>query len=99
MCICMCLCACMQEGKCHDGAKPAQVSYLKDGKLFTTGFSRMSERQYALWDEVGTASFIIGKSTCSSYCHTLVFTFLQSAFEMEETSPKHFCLFCFCPEA
>ena len=26
--------------------------YLKEGKIFTTGFSRMSERQYALWDEV-----------------------------------------------
>nr|KAG5700277.1 hypothetical protein BaRGS_022904 [Batillaria attramentaria] len=41
----------ISEGKCHDGAKPSQVAYLKNGQLFTTGFSRMSERQYALWNE------------------------------------------------
>ena len=29
-----------------------QVIYLKDGRIFTTGFSRMSERQYALWNGV-----------------------------------------------
>jgi len=34
----------------HEGSKPAQVIYLKDGKIFSTGFSKMSERQYALWD-------------------------------------------------
>ncbi|XP_071094408.1 coronin-1C-like isoform X1 [Haliotis cracherodii] len=42
---------CLQEGAGHAGAKPAQVVYLKDGHIFSTGFSRMSERQYALWDE------------------------------------------------
>ncbi|XP_067687818.1 coronin-1C-like isoform X3 [Haliotis asinina] len=42
---------CLQEGPGHAGAKPAQVAYLKDGLIFSTGFSRMSERQYALWDE------------------------------------------------
>ncbi|XP_052229771.1 coronin-1C-A-like isoform X2 [Dreissena polymorpha] len=40
----------LKENKCHDGSKPSQVAYLKDEKIFTTGFSRMSERQYALWD-------------------------------------------------
>nr|XP_034337381.1 coronin-1C-A isoform X6 [Crassostrea gigas] len=35
---------------CHQGSKPAQALYLKHDKVFTTGFSRMSERQYALWD-------------------------------------------------
>lgn len=31
--------------------------FLADGKVFTTGFSRMSERQLALWDPVsGCAS-------------------------------------------
>ncbi|XP_070572329.1 coronin-6-like [Ptychodera flava] len=39
-----------QAGKGHEGAKPQRVVFLKDNKLFTTGFSRMSERQYALWD-------------------------------------------------
>jgi len=42
----------IQEGRGHLGSKPAQAVYLKDGKVFTTGFSRMSEREYALWDEV-----------------------------------------------
>lgn len=37
---------------CHQGAKPARAIYLRDGRIFSTGFSRMSERQYALWDEV-----------------------------------------------
>ncbi|KAK7087471.1 coronin-1C-like isoform X2 [Littorina saxatilis] len=41
----------VKEEKCHEGAKPSQVVYLKDGNLLTTGFSKMSERQYALWDE------------------------------------------------
>nr|KAI8753633.1 coronin-1C-like isoform X1 [Biomphalaria glabrata] len=41
----------VQEGKCHMGSKPAQCAYLKNGLVFTTGFSKMSERQYALWDE------------------------------------------------
>lgn len=40
----------LNEGKGHEGAKPSQVVFLKENKLFTTGFSRMSERQYALWD-------------------------------------------------
>lgn len=34
----------------HEGSKPTQVIYLKGDKIFSTGFSRMSERQYALWD-------------------------------------------------
>ncbi|CAN7988059.1 unnamed protein product [Ixodes pacificus] len=32
----------------HEGAKPQKAVYLRDGLIFTTGFSRMSERQYAL---------------------------------------------------
>jgi len=42
----------IQEGYTHEGSKSIQVVYLKNGSLFTTGFSRMSERQYALWDGV-----------------------------------------------
>ncbi|KER19648.1 hypothetical protein T265_11635 [Opisthorchis viverrini] len=37
------------EGICHQGSKPQQAVYLKDDRIFTTGFSPMSERQYALW--------------------------------------------------
>ncbi|VDO04645.1 unnamed protein product [Rodentolepis nana] len=41
---------------CHQGTKPQQAIYLKDGRVFTTGFSPMSERQFAIWakDDVET---------------------------------------------
>lgn len=42
----------LQEGQGHEGAKPQKAKFLKDGYIFTTGFSRMSERQYALRNEV-----------------------------------------------
>lgn len=41
----------LHEVCAHEGTKPTQVVYLKNGTVFTTGFSKMSERQYALWDE------------------------------------------------
>ncbi|ESN94102.1 hypothetical protein HELRODRAFT_115173 [Helobdella robusta] len=41
----------LSEACCHEGNKPTQVVYLKNDTIFTTGFSKMSERQYALWDE------------------------------------------------
>ncbi|CAI8034341.1 Coronin-1A [Geodia barretti] len=41
----------LQENKGHDGNKPSRVVFCgKTDKLFTSGFSRMSERQFALWD-------------------------------------------------
>lgn len=39
-----------KEVVAHEGSKPAQVQYLKNGVIFTTGFSKMSERQLSLWD-------------------------------------------------
>ncbi|CAD5120749.1 DgyrCDS9310 [Dimorphilus gyrociliatus] len=42
--------AVVKEHKAHEGTKPSQVVFLKNNLLFTTGFSKMSERQYALWD-------------------------------------------------
>ncbi|KAL5972238.1 Coronin-1B [Taenia solium] len=39
----------LKENICHQGTKPQQAIYLKDGRIFTTGFSPMSERQFALW--------------------------------------------------
>ncbi|XP_042903245.1 coronin-6 [Parasteatoda tepidariorum] len=44
-----------QEAMGHEGAKPQKAIFLKNGLLFTTGFSRMSERQYALRSEVAIA--------------------------------------------
>lgn len=39
-----------QESDGHEGSKPQQVAFCgKNDNLFTTGFSRMSERQYAIW--------------------------------------------------
>lgn len=39
---------CEAEGEGHEGAKPQRIVYLKNDLILTTGFSRMSERQYAL---------------------------------------------------
>ncbi|KAM7535782.1 hypothetical protein Aperf_G00000099489 [Anoplocephala perfoliata] len=39
----------LKENICHQGTKPQQAIYLKDGRIFTTGFSPMSERQFAMW--------------------------------------------------
>jgi hypothetical protein len=42
-----------QEGKCHEGAKPQRVVFCSNlGFLFTTGFTRMSKRMWAVWDQV-----------------------------------------------
>ncbi|XP_032784839.2 coronin-2B isoform X6 [Daphnia magna] len=42
----------IKEGICHVGSKSSKVVYLGDtGRLFTTGFSRQSDRQYALWSQ------------------------------------------------
>jgi coronin-1B/1C/6 len=41
----------LNEGACHEGNKPQRVVYLKDDRVLTTGFSRMSERQIGLWNE------------------------------------------------
>ena len=43
----------------HQGSKPAHVVFLKNNKIFSTGFSKRSERQYALWDEVGVAVVLV----------------------------------------
>lgn len=46
----------LQEGMAHDGVKACQAIFLKDDRIFTTGFSKMSERQYALWAAEGENS-------------------------------------------
>lgn len=33
------------------GTKCSKVTFLDNGKLLTTGFSRHSDRQYAIWDQ------------------------------------------------
>ncbi|XP_066983906.1 coronin-1A-like isoform X4 [Macrobrachium rosenbergii] len=42
----------LQEEICHEGSKACKVVYCGDtGRVFTVGFSRFSDRQYAVWDE------------------------------------------------
>jgi coronin-1B/1C/6 len=47
------------EGDGHEGAKPQRVVYLKNDLILTTGFSRMSERQYALRSESNLSETIV----------------------------------------
>lgn len=39
-----------EKEKPHEGSRPVHVVFMSDGKILSTGFSRMSERQVALWD-------------------------------------------------
>lgn len=39
-----------EKEKTHEGSRPIRAVFMADGKIFSTGFSRMSERQVALWD-------------------------------------------------
>ncbi|XP_071037550.1 coronin-6 isoform X1 [Parasteatoda tepidariorum] len=43
----------------HEGAKPQKAVYLRNGHLLTVGFSRMSERQYALRKESALSEPIV----------------------------------------
>eukprot|EP00794_Sanderia_malayensis_P014259 gene14259-15746_t len=39
------------EGQGHEGAKPQRVLFTDFDRLFSTGFSKMNARQYAVWDQ------------------------------------------------
>lgn len=41
-----------EKEKPHEGSRPVRAVFVSGGKILTTGFSRMSERQVALWDPV-----------------------------------------------
>ncbi|TRY68766.1 hypothetical protein TCAL_11657 [Tigriopus californicus] len=42
----------LRQGDCHKGTKASKVVYLGDtGRLFTTGFSKFSDRQYGIWSQ------------------------------------------------
>jgi len=38
------------EGECHQGVKGTRVVWLGPNRLFTTGFSKTSDREYCVWD-------------------------------------------------
>ncbi|KAK6467861.1 coronin-1A-like [Huso huso] len=40
----------LEKDKPHEGSRPVRAIFVSEGKILTTGFSRMSERQVALWD-------------------------------------------------
>lgn len=39
-----------EKDRPHEGTRPVHAVFVSEGKILTTGFSRMSERQVALWD-------------------------------------------------
>jgi len=42
----------LQQGQAHTGAKASKVVFVGDsGNLFTTGFSKFSDRQYGIWSQ------------------------------------------------
>ncbi|XP_068193745.1 coronin-1A [Antennarius striatus] len=40
----------LEKEKPHEGSRPIRAVFVSDGKILSTGFSRMCERQVALWD-------------------------------------------------
>uniref|UniRef100_A0A8C3A036 Coronin n=1 Tax=Cyclopterus lumpus TaxID=8103 RepID=A0A8C3A036_CYCLU len=55
-----------EKDKAHEGARPMRAIFLANGNIFTTGFSRMSERQLALWKTVRH------RSESHSFINTLI---------------------------
>jgi coronin-2 len=41
----------VSEGTCHNGTKCSKVVFLNNDKVLTTGFSKHSDRQYAIWNQ------------------------------------------------
>lgn len=39
------------QGMAHNGTKQSRVVFLSDNKVLTTGFSKHSDRQYAIWNQ------------------------------------------------
>uniref|UniRef100_A0A671GBX0 Coronin n=1 Tax=Rhinolophus ferrumequinum TaxID=59479 RepID=A0A671GBX0_RHIFE len=60
-----------EREKAHEGARPMRAIFLADGKVFTTGFSRMSERQLALWDPGDSSIRYFEITDESPYIHFL----------------------------
>ncbi|VDK34859.1 unnamed protein product [Taenia asiatica] len=47
-----------ETGNCHEGKKPQMCVFVEGDRLFTTGFTRMSERQLALWDSSDLSKYL-----------------------------------------
>uniref|UniRef100_A0A8C4GNQ8 Coronin n=1 Tax=Dicentrarchus labrax TaxID=13489 RepID=A0A8C4GNQ8_DICLA len=48
----------IEKEKPHEGSRPIRAVFVADGKILSTGFSRMSERQVALWDPVSVNNLL-----------------------------------------
>ncbi|XP_067934740.1 coronin-1C-like isoform X1 [Watersipora subatra] len=55
-----------KEEKAYAGAKAAQAVFLKDDRIFSTGFSKMSDRQYSLWAAEGANSIGGGEGSLTT---------------------------------
>ncbi|XP_070625829.1 coronin-1C isoform X1 [Bos indicus] len=60
-----------EKEKAHEGARPMRAIFLADGNVFTTGFSRMSERQLALWNPGDSSIRYFEITDESPYVHYL----------------------------
>uniref|UniRef100_A0A914RJX5 Coronin n=1 Tax=Parascaris equorum TaxID=6256 RepID=A0A914RJX5_PAREQ len=48
------------QGQGHEGVKPQRAIFLRDGRIFTTGFTKRSERLYALrYQELDTSNGVL----------------------------------------
>jgi len=58
----------IKSGPCHQGTKASKVVFLGDSeKLFSVGFSRYSDRQYAVWDAKDLSRPLVSENIdCSS---------------------------------
>ncbi|XP_054852078.1 coronin-1C isoform X2 [Eublepharis macularius] len=60
-----------EKERAHEGARPMRAIFLSDGNVFTTGFSRMSERQLALWNPGDSSIRYFEITDESPYVHYL----------------------------
>lgn len=74
----------VSEGKGHQAVKPMRAVCMKDDKIFTTGFSRSGERQYALWDPADMKVFLVMEDLDNS--NGLLFPFYD-----EDTNVIYLC--------
>ncbi|XP_026497028.2 coronin-2B-like isoform X1 [Vanessa tameamea] len=56
----------LSEGTCHGGTKASKCTFVSQGRVLTTGFSRHSDRQYALWDQHSLAAPLLQETIDSS---------------------------------
>eukprot|EP00053_Salpingoeca_punica_P020415 m.211512 g.211512 ORF g.211512 m.211512 type:complete len:456 (+) comp18430_c0_seq1:49-1416(+) len=71
----------LQQGKGHDGSKASRVNWCGEtGKLFSTGFTNNTERQFALWDPNNLSAPI--KSDVIDTASGVLFTFYDNDTQM-----------------